>query len=62
MKKYGVKNPYTIMEQMVLLFQYLIKTMKVGASITLATNMQFFYQEAKDAWSAIYCLSARRLV
>lgn len=35
--------------------QYLIETMQVGATITLATNMQFFYAEAKELWQQIAC-------
>jgi tRNA (guanine-N7-)-methyltransferase len=37
--------------------QYLIATMKVGASITMATNMEFFYTEAKASWQAIESFS-----
>ncbi len=39
--------------------QCLIETMTVGASITLATNVQPFYQEAKDIWSSIDCFKLR---
>ena len=35
--------------------QYLIATMQIGASLTLATNMEFFYNEAKEIWSQIAC-------
>jgi tRNA (guanine-N7-)-methyltransferase len=37
--------------------QYLVATMQVGATITLATNMEFFYLEAKQQWEAISCFS-----
>jgi tRNA (guanine-N7-)-methyltransferase len=33
--------------------QYLIATMRLGATITLATNIESFYQEAKEQWQAI---------
>lgn len=35
--------------------QYLIETMQVGATITMATNIEVFYKEAKEIWSAIDC-------
>lgn len=33
--------------------QYLITTMHVGATLTMATNMEFFYQEAKQIWQQV---------
>lgn len=36
---------------------FLIDTMQIGASITLATNMHFFYSEAKQVWSQIDCFA-----
>ncbi len=33
--------------------QYLIKSMRPAATLTMATNMQFFYQEAKQQWSQV---------
>ena len=33
--------------------QYLIKSMRQAATLTMATNMQFFYQEAKQQWSQV---------
>lgn len=35
--------------------QYLIKTMRVGATITMATNIEAFYVEAKNIWGQIEC-------
>lgn len=35
--------------------EHLIATMRPGATLTMATNMEFFYQEAKQQWDNVPC-------
>lgn len=37
--------------------EHLIASMRTGATITMATNIESFYQEAKQQWQAIDCFS-----
>jgi len=40
--------------------EHLIATMRIGAILTMATNIESFYQEAKDAWQQISCFNMQQ--